>query len=159
MAVSSPAGVGSRTDPHGARWWSQPQLVARVQHDDRPVRRAIAGWALLHLRREANGYVRGEGGAFVLKPLSAARRRRPGAIGGAVNNDTVVRLTVPSSGTGRGDPHLRARWGRLPMHYVELHGTGTPVGISRNNSAGGRPGVGRPRMIHPRWIDQITSVT
>jgi 5-hydroxydodecatetraenal polyketide synthase CpkA len=85
----------------------------------------------------ANGYVRGEGaGVVVLKPLSCALAdgdRVYGVIrGGAVNND--------GSGDGLAAPDQRAQEEvlrdayrsagvkRADVQYVELHGTGTPLG-------------------------------
>nr|WP_234365324.1 type I polyketide synthase [Streptomyces sp. RTd22] len=85
----------------------------------------------------ANGFVRGEGGgAVLLKPLAAAVRDGDPVYcvirGSAVNNDgatdglttpdpaaqeAVVRLAHQRAGTSPGD-----------VQYVELHGTGTPVG-------------------------------
>src|SRR5215469_4700074 len=85
----------------------------------------------------ANGYVRGEGGAFVvLKRLSAALADGDPVhcvvLGGAVNNDGGGDgLTVPSERAQR-ELLLRAcsRSGVKPaeVQYVELHGTGTRVG-------------------------------
>ncbi|MET8544807.1 polyketide synthase, partial [Kitasatospora sp. NPDC004799] len=82
----------------------------------------------------ANGFVRGEGGAFlVLKPLDRALAdgdRVYGVIrGSAVNNDGATRsLTVPSAQAQ--EQVIRealARAGVRPadVQYVELHGTGT----------------------------------
>ncbi|MER6188149.1 beta-ketoacyl synthase N-terminal-like domain-containing protein, partial [Streptomyces sp. NPDC001652] len=85
----------------------------------------------------ADGYVRGEGGVvLVLKPLDRARAdgdRVLGVIrGSAVNND--------GGGDALGVPrresqeevlrlaHRRAGTDPADVHYVELHGTGTPVG-------------------------------
>ncbi|GAA2039679.1 hypothetical protein GCM10009839_47140 [Catenulispora yoronensis] len=85
----------------------------------------------------ANGYVRGEGGALVaLKRLADARRDGDHVhcviLGGAVNND--------GGGDGLTAPSRRAQqevvelaWRRsgvraADVRYVELHGTGTPVG-------------------------------
>ncbi|MDQ7808730.1 type I polyketide synthase [Amycolatopsis sp. A133] len=85
----------------------------------------------------ADGYVRGEGGGLVvLKPLSAALadgdRVHAILLGGAVNNDgggdgltvpraeaqtEVIRLACADAGVAPAD-----------VQYVELHGTGTPVG-------------------------------
>ncbi|WP_091310081.1 type I polyketide synthase [Amycolatopsis tolypomycina] len=85
----------------------------------------------------ADGYVRGEGGGLVvLKPLSAAQqdgdRVHAVLLGGAVNNDgggagltvpraeaqtEVIRLACADAGVAPAD-----------VQYVELHGTGTPVG-------------------------------
>ncbi|MEJ3750560.1 SDR family NAD(P)-dependent oxidoreductase [Actinomycetes bacterium KLBMP 9797] len=85
----------------------------------------------------ANGFVRGEGGAVVvLKPLPAARADGDRVYcvirGGAVNNDGATEgLTVPSR-TAQEAMLRRAyrRAGVTPddVQYVELHGTGTPVG-------------------------------
>ncbi|MEV5646868.1 type I polyketide synthase [Nocardia sp. NPDC052254] len=86
----------------------------------------------------ANGYVRGEGGALVaLKPLTAALADgdRIYAVihGSAVNNDgaTSATLTAPSA-DAQADV-LRAALADAGVEpdrvgYVELHGTGTPVG-------------------------------
>ncbi|GAA1462543.1 acyltransferase domain-containing protein [Nocardiopsis exhalans] len=85
----------------------------------------------------ANGYVRGEGGgAVLLKPLSkaAADGDRVYAVirGSAVNNDGATPgLTVPGVDGQRSV--LRAAYANAgirprEVHYVELHGTGTPVG-------------------------------
>ncbi|MFE3237670.1 type I polyketide synthase, partial [Kitasatospora indigofera] len=85
----------------------------------------------------ANGFVRGEGGAFlVLKPLDRALAdgdRVYGVIrGSAVNNDGATQsLTVPSAQAQ--EQVIRgalARAGVRPadVQYVELHGTGTAVG-------------------------------
>ncbi|WP_217189320.1 type I polyketide synthase [Streptomyces buecherae] len=85
----------------------------------------------------ANGYVRGEGGCVaVLKPLRRAVAdgdRVYGVIrGSAVNNDgTSTGLTVPSRAAQEQVLRLAyARAGLTPAdaQYVELHGTGTPVG-------------------------------
>ncbi|MFD7862993.1 SDR family NAD(P)-dependent oxidoreductase [Streptomyces sp. NPDC059783] len=85
----------------------------------------------------ANGFVRGEGGvAFVLRLLpdaiAAGDRIHGVLLGGAVNNDgATAQLTTPSrraqaevlrrAYAAAGVSPARAR-------YVELHGTGTPVG-------------------------------
>ncbi|MER8097585.1 type I polyketide synthase [Streptomyces goshikiensis] len=85
----------------------------------------------------ANGFVRGEGGAVVvLKPLARALEdgdRIYGVVrGSAVNNDgATAGLTVP--GQGAQEQVLREAYGRAgvdpaAVQYVELHGTGTPVG-------------------------------
>ncbi|GAA2585653.1 type I polyketide synthase [Actinomadura fulvescens] len=85
----------------------------------------------------ANGYVRGEGaGLVLLKPLDAAVEDGDPVyavlLGGAVNNDgTTDGLTVPSAEAQAAV--LRRAWraaGVTPadVQYVELHGTGTPVG-------------------------------
>ena len=89
------------------------------------------------LDARANGYVRGEGGAvLVLRPLSAALRSadRIYAVvrGSAVNNDG------PSNGLTAPNPAAQAMVYReacarggidaATVDYVELHGTGTPLG-------------------------------
>ncbi|MEO3810450.1 beta-ketoacyl synthase N-terminal-like domain-containing protein, partial [Sphaerisporangium sp. B11E5] len=87
--------------------------------------------------RRANGYVRGEGAALVLlKPLDAALEDGDHVyavlLGSAVNNDGATDgLTVPSA-TAQAEV-IRRAWaaaGVSPseVQYVELHGTGTPVG-------------------------------
>ncbi|GAA5066385.1 type I polyketide synthase [Nocardia callitridis] len=96
----------------------------------------------------ANGYVRGEGGALVaLKPLAAALAAgdRVYAVieGSSVNNDgdTGDSLTAPS--VDAQVEVLRAALvdaGSPPqlVDYVELHGTGTPVGDPIEAAALGR---------------------
>ncbi|MQY20185.1 SDR family NAD(P)-dependent oxidoreductase [Nocardia macrotermitis] len=96
----------------------------------------------------ANGYVRGEGGALVaLKPLTAALAAgdRIYAVihGSAVNNDgaTAATLTTPSADAQA--EVLRAALidaGVEPRRvgYVEMHGTGTPVGDPVEAAALGR---------------------
>ncbi|MGW2839378.1 type I polyketide synthase [Streptomyces sp. NPDC001493] len=101
----------------------------------------------------ANGYVRGEGGGLVLlKPLDAALAdgdRIHGVIlASAVNNDGATEaLTVPSADAQREVLHLAAREAGVDPHeiqYVELHGTGTPVGDPVEAAAlGAAYGVGR----------------
>ncbi|MFH9109628.1 SDR family NAD(P)-dependent oxidoreductase [Streptomyces albus] len=85
----------------------------------------------------ANGFVRGEGGvALVLRPLPdalAAGDRIYGVLrGGAVNNDGAAEnLTTPSSrAQAQVLRQAYASAGVRPdaVQYVELHGTGTPVG-------------------------------
>ncbi|MBB5937003.1 type I polyketide synthase [Streptomyces zagrosensis] len=102
----------------------------------------------------ANGYVRGEGGGVaVLKPLGRAfadGNRIYGVVrGSAVNNDGAsTGLTVPSQAAQ--EQVLRrayARAGLAPAdaQYVELHGTGTPVGDPIEAAAlGAALGAGRP---------------
>ncbi|RSS58324.1 acyltransferase domain-containing protein, partial [Streptomyces sp. WAC07061] len=85
----------------------------------------------------ANGFVRGEGGGLVLlKPLDRALadgdRVHCVLLGSAVNHDGPTDgLTVPSP-TAQADVIRRAleAAGTDPaeVQYVELHGTGTPVG-------------------------------
>ncbi|WP_026128560.1 beta-ketoacyl [acyl carrier protein] synthase domain-containing protein, partial [Nocardiopsis halophila] len=103
----------------------------------------------------ADGYVRGEGGGLVLlKTLDAALadgdRIRAVILGGAVSGDGATRgLTVP--GRDGQEEALRGacRDARIAPHevrYVELHGTGTPVGDPVEAEALGAVfGQGRPR--------------
>ncbi|MFI9011034.1 SDR family NAD(P)-dependent oxidoreductase [Actinosynnema sp. NPDC053489] len=85
----------------------------------------------------ANGFARGEGGGLVvLKPLARALADGDPVhaviLGSAVNNDGPTRgLTVPSAdaqaqviGEALADAGVRPD----DVQYVELHGTGTPVG-------------------------------
>ncbi|MCX4526354.1 SDR family NAD(P)-dependent oxidoreductase [Streptomyces sp. NBC_01551] len=85
----------------------------------------------------ANGYVRGEGAVvMVLKPLAAALADGDDVYavirGSAVNNDGATPgLTVPSpQAQERVIQAALRRAGVSPdqVQYVELHGTGTPVG-------------------------------
>ncbi|MEU1554992.1 type I polyketide synthase [Streptomyces scabiei] len=85
----------------------------------------------------ANGYVRGEGaGMIVLKPLRRALadgdRVHGVLLGSAVNNDGATPgLTVPSAAAQEKVIRLAQRRARVApdaVQYVELHGTGTPVG-------------------------------
>ncbi|MFI5621366.1 type I polyketide synthase, partial [Streptomyces sp. NPDC051567] len=103
----------------------------------------------------ANGFVPGEGGGvLVLKPLAAALAdgdRVYGVIrGSAVNNDgTTAGLTVPSAAAQEQVvrlAHERAALGPAEqVQYVELHGTGTPVGDPVEAAAlGAALGADRP---------------
>ncbi|WP_229898672.1 SDR family NAD(P)-dependent oxidoreductase [Streptomyces hiroshimensis] len=85
----------------------------------------------------ANGFVRGEGGGVVvLKPLARALAdgdRVYGVLrGSAVNNDGATPgLTVPSQAAQEQvlrEAYERAGVDPAAVQYVELHGTGTPVG-------------------------------
>ncbi|MBP8532657.1 acyltransferase domain-containing protein [Streptomyces sp. MK37H] len=85
----------------------------------------------------ANGFVRGEGGAAVLlKPLAAAVRDGDPVYcvihASAVNNDGATDgLTSPSTAAQEAvvrTAHRRAGVSPDQVQYVELHGTGTPVG-------------------------------
>ncbi|MET8183081.1 beta-ketoacyl synthase N-terminal-like domain-containing protein [Streptomyces sp. NPDC005336] len=85
----------------------------------------------------ANGFVRGEGGGTVLlKPLAAAVRDGDPVYcvirAGAVNNDGATDgLTAPSPAAQEAVlrlAHQRAGTSPADVQYVELHGTGTPVG-------------------------------
>ncbi|MFF7459749.1 type I polyketide synthase, partial [Kitasatospora sp. NPDC008115] len=84
-----------------------------------------------------NGFVRGEGGAvIVLKPLSAALadgdRVHCLLAGSAVNNDGGgANLTAPDQRAQEEVlrlAHQRAGTAPSDLAYVELHGTGTPLG-------------------------------
>ncbi|MEV7283489.1 type I polyketide synthase [Streptomyces sp. NPDC093252] len=102
----------------------------------------------------ANGYVRGEGGGLVLlKPLAAALadgdRVHAVILGSAVNNDGATdALTVPSAEAQQDVVRAALRdAGIAPdaVQYVELHGTGTPVGDPVEAAAlGAVYGTGRP---------------
>ncbi|MFG3102530.1 beta-ketoacyl synthase N-terminal-like domain-containing protein [Streptomyces sp. NPDC048182] len=85
----------------------------------------------------ADGFVRGEGGGLVvLKPLAAARRDGDTVYcvirGSAVNSDGATDgLTQPSAQAQRDVVRLACRRAEVSpdqVQYVELHGTGTPVG-------------------------------
>ncbi|RKN11893.1 type I polyketide synthase [Streptomyces radicis] len=103
---------------------------------------------------DADGYVRGEGGAvLVLKPLAvalAAGDRVLGVIrGSAVNNDGGGEtLSTPRRAAQEEVLRLaHARGGTEPadVQYVELHGTGTPVGDPVEAAAlGAVVGASRP---------------
>ena len=103
----------------------------------------------------ANGYVRGEGGGFVvLRRLADALGRGDRVLavirGSAVNNDgasagfTVPRVEAQEAAVR--DALRRAGVKGSAVQYVELHGTGTPVGDPIEAAAlGGVLGAGRPR--------------
>ncbi|MFE6866121.1 type I polyketide synthase, partial [Kitasatospora sp. NPDC057692] len=102
----------------------------------------------------ANGYVRGEGGAVVvLKPL--ARALADGdtvhcvVAGSAMNHDGGgAALTSPEAAAQEQvirAAHRRAGFRPAEVQYVELHGTGTPVGDPVEAAAlGAALGTGRP---------------
>ncbi|MGW7825188.1 type I polyketide synthase, partial [Streptomyces puniciscabiei] len=102
----------------------------------------------------ANGYVRGEGGAYLaLKTLSQAvtdgDRIYCVIEGSAVNNDGATPgLTVPSARAQEEvvrRAHERAGTRPEDVQYVELHGTGTRVGDPVEAAAlGSALGTGRP---------------
>ncbi|WP_193513014.1 type I polyketide synthase, partial [Streptomyces griseoloalbus] len=102
----------------------------------------------------ANGFVPGEGGGVVLlKPLRQAvadGNRVYGVIrGSAVNNDGATDgLTVPSRTAQEQvlrTAYQRAETAAGAVQYVELHGTGTPVGDPIEAAAlGAVLGAGRP---------------
>ncbi|MFI1394008.1 SDR family NAD(P)-dependent oxidoreductase [Streptomyces sp. NPDC020681] len=101
----------------------------------------------------ANGFVPGEGGGvLILKPLAAALAdgdRIHGVIrGSAVNNDgSTAGLTVPSQAAQEqvlASACRRASVDPASVQYVELHGTGTPVGDPIEAAAlGAALGTGR----------------
>ncbi|WP_062428881.1 type I polyketide synthase [Herbidospora daliensis] len=105
----------------------------------------------------ANGYVRGEGGvAVLLKPLDRALadgdRVHAVLLGGAVNNDGAsAGLTVPDRAAQEAvirAAHARAGTAPGEVGYVELHGTGTPVGDPIEAAAlGAALGSGRPLLV------------
>ncbi|MCN9244790.1 polyketide synthase, partial [Streptomyces sp. RY43-2] len=102
----------------------------------------------------ANGYVRGEGGGFVvLKRLSRAIAdgdRVLGVIrGSAVNNGGADKgMTTPDVDAQTDvlrQAHAQAGTEPRDVEYVELHGTGTPVGDPIEAAAlGAALGAGRP---------------
>jgi acyl transferase domain-containing protein len=108
----------------------------------------------------ANGYVRGEGGGLVvLKPLRAARADGDSVYcvirGSAVNNDgATTGLTVPKAAAQARavvDALGRAGLRAAELDYVELHGTGTPVGdpieaAGLGKALGGAPGAAPLRV-------------
>ncbi|MET8732381.1 type I polyketide synthase, partial [Streptomyces parvus] len=109
----------------------------------------------------ANGYVRGEGGAFVvLKPLRTAVADGDPVYcvlhGSAMNNDGATEaLTVPGAAGQRDvlrQAYERAGVSAELVQYVELHGTGTRLGDPIEASAlgavlgGGRPDGGELRV-------------
>ncbi|WEV23889.1 beta-ketoacyl synthase N-terminal-like domain-containing protein [Streptomyces sp. 71268] len=110
----------------------------------------------------ANGFVRGEGGgAVLLRPLEAALRDGDPVYcvirASAVNNDGATDgLTAPSQGAQEEvlrRAYEQAEVAAADVQYVELHGTGTPVGdpieaaalgaaLGRDRSAGAPLRVG-----------------
>ena len=102
----------------------------------------------------ANGFVRGEGGGLVLlKPLADARADGDHVYcvvrGSAVNNDGGgPTLTTPSQAAQEAvleTAYRRAGVKRSEVQYVELHGSGTPVGDPIEAAAlGAVLGCGRP---------------
>ncbi|MGW9039609.1 type I polyketide synthase, partial [Streptomyces sp. NPDC055721] len=102
----------------------------------------------------ANGYVRGEGGGFVvLKRLSQAVADGDPVLavirGSAVNNGGAVQgMTTPDAAAQEAvlrEAHAQAGTAPTDVRYVELHGTGTPVGDPIEAAAlGAALGTGRP---------------
>ncbi|WP_433262056.1 SDR family NAD(P)-dependent oxidoreductase [Actinosynnema sp. CS-041913] len=104
----------------------------------------------------ANGYVRGEGAAVVvLKPLRAALADGDDVYavirGSAVNNDGATPgLTVPGPETQAAvvrAAQRRAGVDAEAVQYVELHGTGTPVGDPVEAAGLGAVFAGRPAPL------------
>ncbi|MEU9446616.1 beta-ketoacyl synthase N-terminal-like domain-containing protein, partial [Streptomyces sp. NPDC048304] len=113
----------------------------------------------------ANGYVRGEGGGLVvLKPLDRALADgdpiRAVIRGSALNNDGGgTTLTAPDA-AAQEDVVRRAlrNAGAAPddIQYVELHGTGTPVGDPVEAAAlGAVLGAGRPADAPPLHVGSV----
>ncbi|MGW5680049.1 type I polyketide synthase, partial [Streptomyces sp. NPDC003860] len=112
----------------------------------------------------ANGFVRGEGGGLVvLKALDAAVREGDPVYcvieGSAVNQDGASSgaLTVPSATAQEAVvrlAHRRAGTGRDDVQYVELHGTGTPVGDPVEAAALGAA-LGTGRTVGPLLVGSV----
>ncbi|WP_299529237.1 type I polyketide synthase, partial [uncultured Streptomyces sp.] len=112
----------------------------------------------------ANGFVRGEGGAaVVLKPLSRALDDGDTVLavirGSAVNNDGATSgLTVPGQAAQERvlrEAYERAGVDPAQVQYVELHGTGTPVGDPIEAAAlGAVLGAGREGG-HPLLVGSV----
>ncbi|HUR02026.1 MAG TPA: beta-ketoacyl synthase N-terminal-like domain-containing protein, partial [Nonomuraea sp.] len=109
----------------------------------------------------ADGYVRGEGGAFVLlKPLAHAIAEGDSVYcvirGSAVNNDGASEaLTVPDAMAQHEVIRLacdRARVVHQDVQYVELHGTGTKVGDPLEAKALGAAIGSRRRASQPLYV-------
>ncbi|WP_078857234.1 type I polyketide synthase [Streptomyces sp. NBRC 109706] len=106
----------------------------------------------------ANGYVRGEGGGLVvLKPLAdavaAGDRVYCVLRGSAVNSDGAgANLTAPDQDAQRDVIRAAladAEVDPAEVQYVELHGTGTPVGDPVEAGALGEAvGTSRPEPLH-----------
>ncbi|MGW1720930.1 type I polyketide synthase, partial [Streptomyces sp. NPDC002156] len=113
----------------------------------------------------ANGFVRGEGGGMVvLKPLARALAdgdRVDGVIlGGAVNNDGGGDSLTAPRGAAQREVLRRAyeRAGADPgaVRFVELHGTGTPVGDPVEAQAlGAVLGTARPAGTKPLLVGSV----
>ncbi|WP_432046544.1 type I polyketide synthase [Streptomyces asiaticus] len=110
---------------------------------------------------KANGYVPGEGGgAVVLKRLSAALDDGDRVLclvrGSATNNDgrgeTLTSPTVSAQADVLTRAYEQAGLSPAAVRYVELHGTGTPVGdpveaAALGEAIGRRRPVGRPLAV------------
>ncbi|MDS1271712.1 type I polyketide synthase [Lipingzhangella sp. LS1_29] len=123
-ALALAGGVNLMLDPHGSLSTSE---FGAVSPDG----------ACYTFDARANGYVRGEGGGVVvLKPLDAAVADADRIYcvlrHSVVNNDgTSEGLTVPNAHAQQEllrEAYEHAGIARRDVQYVELHGTGTPVG-------------------------------
>ncbi|BBB01306.1 polyketide synthase [Actinacidiphila reveromycinica] len=112
----------------------------------------------------ANGYVRGEGGGFVvLKPLRDALADGDDVYcvirGSAVNNDGAGDSLLVPTVTGQREVLTRAydRAGIAPgaVQYVELHGTGTKVGDPVEAEALGHALGTDPDREHPLLVGSV----
>ncbi|EFL33838.1 LOW QUALITY PROTEIN: polyketide synthase, partial [Streptomyces viridochromogenes DSM 40736] len=113
-------------------------LLAEGVVGRRAVRRALPGRALLHLRRPGQrlrarrGRRHGRAQAAAGGAVADGDRVHGVILGSAVNNDGATPgLTVPSAAAQEKVVRLaHRRAGVVPdaVQYVELHGTGTPVG-------------------------------
>jgi 3-oxoacyl-(acyl-carrier-protein) synthase/SAM-dependent methyltransferase/acyl carrier protein len=144
------AGVNLMLWPGGTIGFSQMNALSR----DGRCRALDAG---------ANGYVRGEGcGAVVLRRLSDSLRDRDNILavlrGSAINHDgRTSGLTVPNGAAQEAVVReALSNAGLRPeqIGYVELHGTGTPLGDPIELQALDRAMPGR-QAVHPLWIGSV----
>ncbi|GGR92650.1 type I polyketide synthase [Streptomyces eurythermus] len=111
----------------------------------------------------ANGFVRGEGAAAVLlKPLAAALADGDTVLatilGGAVNHGGEDNPTTPSAAAQQAvlaAAHRAAGIGPADLQYVELHGTGTPVGDPVEAAALGAGLAGRSADEPPLVVGSV----
>ncbi|MFE4519487.1 type I polyketide synthase, partial [Kitasatospora sp. NPDC056783] len=111
----------------------------------------------------ADGFVRGEGAAAVLlKPLAAAIADGDTVLatilGGAVNHGGEDSLTAPSVAAQRAviaAAQRAAGIGPADLQYVELHGTGTPVGDPVEATALGAELAGRAQDEPPLVVGSV----
>ena len=106
------------------------------------------------LDARANGYARGEGGVVLLLKRLAAAREDGDPVHGVLLSTVAdhagsgVALTVPDAGAQEGLLRRAVREAGIEpadVQYVELHGTGTPVGDPVEAAAvGAAYGTGRP---------------
>ncbi|HSS04468.1 MAG TPA: beta-ketoacyl synthase N-terminal-like domain-containing protein, partial [Solirubrobacterales bacterium] len=145
VSVALAGGVHLNIDPHSALGASRLGALS-------PDGRCFAFDA------RANGFVRGEGGGvLVLKPFASARADGDHVYclirAGAVNNDgSTEGLTRPSQAAQQSllrEAYERAGLVGSEVQYVELHGTGTPVGDPIEAAAlGAVLGAGRAAEEH-----------